>query len=267
MNTSVLSAKYSDSKSHFSSHYHDCHEIFYITKGNATFNIGSKVYYAKPYQIIIISRYENHSIRIDSEDYERYTLRISPCVSIDNPEFQNLYSVLENRPESFRHVTDVSSDKEYFGALFLKIKEEFEAQSEYKNEMLDMYLRQILIGLYRVDFGLFSPIGNENAKIIQQIQRQFQQDCAAKYSLSLLASQYGISVYHLSHQFKDVTGYSIMNYLLSCRIANAKRLLAKTTLSISEIASECGFPDSSNFSRKFREETGFTPSDFRSEGR
>ena len=260
---SILSVKFSDSKSNFSSHYHDCHELFYVTKGKADFIIGSKTYTAQPFQIIIISRYENHSVHILSDDYERYTLRISPNTAADNPEFQSLYSVLENRPESFCHVTDVSVKKDYFDALFAKLKGEFDSASEYRVEMSDMYLRQILIGLFRLEPSLFSSACDETAKIIQNIQSKFQKDCAKKYSLFTLSSQYGISIYHLSHQFKNVTGYSVMNYLLSCRIANAKRLLVKTALDIGDIAGECGFNDSANFSRKFKEETGCSPSEFR----
>ena len=72
-----------------------------------------------------------------------------------------------------------------------------------------------------------------------------------------------MSASHLSHIFKSVAGVSTMAYLKACRIAAAKRYLAQTELPVGEIVERCGFSDSSNFSRTFREQTGMSPSEFR----
>ena len=98
---------------------------------------------------------------------------------------------------------------------------------------------------------------------VEEIQRQFENDIVRAYSLIELADEYHISKYYLSHIFKTVTGYSVMDYLKVLRIAKAKALIAKTTMSISEIVETCGFSDSSNFSRDFKSNTGLSPSDFR----
>jgi YesN/AraC family two-component response regulator len=54
-----------------------------------------------------------------------------------------------------------------------------------------------------------------------------------------------------------------MEYLQSCRMANAKQLLAETEFCIGEIVEKCGFCDNSNFSRTFKKLNGLSPSDFR----
>ena len=82
-----------------------------------------------------------------------------------------------------------------------------------------------------------------------------------------LAKKYNLSISSLSHQFKKITGMSVMNYLLSCRIAGAKNLLAKTDLSIGEITELCGFSDNSNFSRTFKKLNGISPTRFRNSNR
>ncbi|MBQ8793661.1 MAG: helix-turn-helix transcriptional regulator, partial [Clostridia bacterium] len=56
---------------------------------------------------------------------------------------------------------------------------------------------------------------------------------------------------------------SVMDYLLSCRIAAAKNMLAKTDKSISEIVESCGFSDNSNFNRTFKKLNNMSPSEFR----
>ena len=118
--------------------------------------------------------------------------------------------------------------------------------------------------IYRRNPENFSPFDEEKFDIIFEIQKQFESNCKIAYSLNELAKQYHISASTLSHQFKRITGFSVFEYLYSCRIASAKYYLTKTDLSIAEIVEECGFGDNSNFSRTFKKRTGMTPSKFRS---
>ncbi len=68
---------------------------------------------------------------------------------------------------------------------------------------------------------------------------------------------------YLSHLFKKETGFSLTNYVIYERIAEAKKLLAGTDRSIGDIAISCGFQNISYFSRQFKNFTGVTPREFR----
>ena len=63
--------------------------------------------------------------------------------------------------------------------------------------------------------------------------------------------------------FKKDMGVSIIDYLLSRRIAEAKKLLIEGTFSLSEIAKQTGFSDSNYFTRVFKKRTGYTPTEYR----
>ena len=73
----ILSAKYSEQPIGMSNHYHDCHQILYIVSGKVIAKIGEKEYCAEDGSVLILSRFEEHSIRLISSEYKRYTLRIS----------------------------------------------------------------------------------------------------------------------------------------------------------------------------------------------
>ncbi|MNU07967.1 HTH-type transcriptional activator RhaS [compost metagenome] len=52
-------------------------------------------------------------------------------------------------------------------------------------------------------------------------------------------------------------------YLINLRVEKARRLLEKTSMSIAEIAYECGFAHQEHLTRLFRRQTGTTPAAYR----
>ena len=110
---------------------------------------------------------------------------------------------------------------------------------------------------------LFVSAASANLSTVDQIKELFESADSAPYTLESLADRFHLSPFYLSHLFKNVTGISVMNYLLSCRMAHAKRLLADSDCSVDKIVSSCGFSDASNFCRIFKKQTGMTPGMFR----
>ena len=78
-----------------------------------------------------------------------------------------------------------------------------------------------------------------------------------------LAAMVYLTPDYLSHLFKHETGFSLTNYIIYERIEEAKRLLAGTRQSISDIATQCGFQNISYFSKQFKRFAGMTPREFR----
>ncbi len=82
-------------------------------------------------------------------------------------------------------------------------------------------------------------------------------------SLVKLSDEFGVSIYSLSRLFKEQTGIGYKEYVTAKRIEFSKYLLLSTQLSISEIAAQSGFIDSSSFSRMFKNNCGVSPQKFR----
>ena len=78
-----------------------------------------------------------------------------------------------------------------------------------------------------------------------------------------LAAYACVSERHLNRCFLQETGLTPLNYLNRFRIQQAKLLLRKNQLSITEVAGEVGFSESSHFSRIFRREAGVSPSAYK----
>ncbi len=78
-------------------------------------------------------------------------------------------------------------------------------------------------------------------------------------TLDTLASHFGRSRSYISHLFKKMTGESLRSYCNSLKLLSASKLLIGTEMSVTEIAFETGFQDTSYFVKLFKERYGKTP--------
>lgn len=99
-------------------------------------------------------------------------------------------------------------------------------------------------------------------KIVHCMEFVYSNMCE-KINFTKLAEKYDMSYSDFLRKFKEYSGFSPSEYLLYCRLQNAKKLLLKGEEKITVIALECGFFDSSHFTKAFRKEFGISPNDFR----
>ena len=83
------------------------------------------------------------------------------------------------------------------------------------------------------------------------------------YAIERLAVQCGQSVSAFVLNFKRLTGFTPILFLIECRVEAAKKLLSNTRLSATEIAMRLGYCSPSFFSTQFRSVTGLSPKAWR----
>ena len=82
-------------------------------------------------------------------------------------------------------------------------------------------------------------------------------------SLQALANESGYSRVHFVRMFRTATGYSPHSYLLNLKLERAQQLLRNPSMSLIDIALDCGFSSHSHMSRLFHKIVGVTPSAYR----
>jgi signal transduction histidine kinase/DNA-binding response OmpR family regulator/ligand-binding sensor domain-containing protein len=106
------------------------------------------------------------------------------------------------------------------------------------------------------------PIGEEIflQKVVGLIEKNLD---AEKLNSVMLAQNLNMSESQLYRKIKALSDKSISVFIRSTRLSVAKKQLRNTSLTISEIAYQCGFNNPIWFSSSFKQEFGVSPSKFR----
>jgi AraC family transcriptional regulator len=82
-------------------------------------------------------------------------------------------------------------------------------------------------------------------------------------ALKEVARECGLSVGHFSHAFRRTLGVAPHKWLVEQRIVLSKEKLRDDGLSLSDVATECGFGDQSHLTRVFTQTVGVSPGAWR----
>ncbi|MDU0202286.1 MULTISPECIES: response regulator transcription factor [Paenibacillus] len=102
--------------------------------------------------------------------------------------------------------------------------------------------------------------------VIEQVQQFVAANLAKDITLTDAAALVHLNPSYLSQLFKQQTGGKFVDYVILMRMEEAKRLLIKTALRVSEIAERLGYGDIAYFSNTFKKLTGSTPLEYRKSG-
>ncbi|WP_088348907.1 MULTISPECIES: GlxA family transcriptional regulator [Rhodomicrobium] len=95
--------------------------------------------------------------------------------------------------------------------------------------------------------------------LVQRVLLVMQRHLDAPLTISRIARLVGLDKRRIERRFRAVFGRSPSEVYTEMRLGQARYLIETTGRSITAIAAECGFCDSSHLSRTFRRKYGLTP--------
>ena len=98
---------------------------------------------------------------------------------------------------------------------------------------------------------------------LSRVVERLKADPAAPLSLGECARLADVHPVYLARVFRKTYGMSLGEYQRQAKLRHAVRLLASSSPSLVEIASDCGFFDQSHLTKLLRRSTGFTPKELR----
>lgn len=261
----------------FRYHSHDKYEIYYFHGGKCKYLIGDHIYHLQEDDLIIMNGLTLHRAYPEPGiAYERSVIEFSSewlrpiLTNLNVPELLDPFNQLSNTLFHIRDKEKSAEVKELMKKMAKTVQssnQQNKMENRLKNGELTTMLVQLLFKIFDLSKQLLQnnvPVESDKnihvKKMIEWIDIHF----CNPITLDDIAHHLNISKYYMSRIFKDVTGYTIMQYIMSCRINRAKYLLEiHPDKSILEVSLESGFEDSSHFSRFFRKQMKLTPTEYR----
>lgn len=247
-------------------HFHTFYELCVMLCPNTQHILEGKPYSLQTFDIIGIPPNLLHMTHYPEGDpCKRLIVRFSLPGQVNGlgNEYQQLLQVFHQETPIFRFAPEVQQK------LFRRLNDIF-LLAQKKDPMRDLMIHvkfvEFLTLLYlNQSSNLYA---NETAmtateKKMYAIASYIHAHYAEELSLEMLAQKFFISSYYLSHQFKDVTGFTLTDYIQMTKVRNVQAMLLNTQSPITEVAMTCGFNSFSQFNRVFRKHIGLSPSEYR----
>lgn len=242
-------------------HVHGTYEMLYLFSGERSFFINDRTLKMKVGDIVLISPNILHrAIDAGHQECEGILLYfhedyLANACTIN----QTFLKLFENE---YLLISLPINERDYIEEIFKNMLQELQTENTGYELLLYNGLIQILVFLLRYIkqnntriFDYPSPIHEKISEIVRYINSHYMEPL----SLTSLADSYYISPVYLSKVFKEATSYTLIEYINTVRIKEAKKLLMKSKKKVVKIAEEVGFGSITNFGRVFKEITGHPP--------
>jgi len=238
------------------SHFHGAAELVRITEGTVAVAVNTRQLQCEKGDLLYIPPYCVHSI-VSREEAELeglvFDLSLLPTV----PEQQ----LSRDRVQEFV----IRSGSEAYAGL----AEGFSEGVRVYGENSGTYRWEMLSALYKITAMLLRYYGadgeaEDRLLRVQPVIDHIRTHYGETISLTQLCEPAHVCRDHLIRLFKAATNKTPMEYLMDVRLEEAMKLLVDTELSVSQVATRCGFGSSSYMARQFRSRLGTTPLAYRS---
>ncbi len=247
-------------------------EILHIIKGSYLFEINLEEHLLQQGDLCFLNSEDLHQITGQTQCAMHDVLIFNPRIldfSYPDELEEQVISPFLHRKLNFPHILR-TNDERYCEILpliqrlmELSIQESSDWYVRCKLHLLKllqvMYQKQLLLP---ADTSL-SSADKQKIDRYKAIISYMEQHFAEPVTLQELADLIPCNSQYLCRFFREITGTSPIQFLISLRTEHACVLLKDTTKSILEISLECGFDNVSYFIRKFRELKGCTPREYR----
>ncbi len=234
--------------------WHKNPEIIYITDGDGSVQCGSQCYNAHKGDIFVINTETIHNV-LSSGNMGYYFIIIDEefCrdngIELESYRFEPLVSDKEAERTAAR-IIDIYQKRDTDNPMLCAAK-------------LRCAVMEMLVGLCE-HHAEYIPekktIGNSDIyvrKAIVFISENYNRQLTADE----IASNIGITKFHLVREFKKYTGETVISHLNKVRCTKARQMILGG-YTVTQAAIECGFESVSYFSQKFKRIMGLSPREY-----
>ncbi|HHV50923.1 MAG TPA: AraC family transcriptional regulator [Clostridiales bacterium] len=233
-------------------HWHENIEILYFRQGSADVYCDTVPYSLAEGEIIVINSGALHSI------YSKAPECCYDCLIVDKNLLQDAGFPLDEV-----HLTNIVKDS-ICGKYFDEISQELEAKEAYYKIAVKSSILRLFTRLYRISEKSSVPAAQSPGKKLEMVRRAvsyIRQHYREEITIDDICRHVGFSKYYFCHEFKKITGKTVIDTINFLRCSHARSLLETGLYNVAESAENSGFSNISYFTRTYKKYMGILPSE------
>jgi len=240
-------------------HFQYCDEITYAISGSAFFYSGDHCEEVKSGQVHFIKKGQPHKIIAGEDSNFRYI-----CIGFLASETGMTEPYFKIRNKCSRFVKNDDGSIRRLSELLLN---EFYMDDAHIDNMINLYLFQILISLVRIYEGSLSHMDKKSNSVtsyaVYSALRYIDREYIYITSVKNVAKALSYNEYYLSHIFSEKVGMSMKEYITKKKLQAAAQMLKTTELSIGDISDYFNFSNHHTFRQAFKKVYNMSPGEYR----
>ena len=233
------------------------YQLLYVANGKARFSVNGQTISVPQGHIVIY-------YPLESQRYS-YDLCDSPDIYWLHFTGTDVSDILFNLGLAPQKMFEIDI-KHGYAVLFDHIIQELQLKRRHHSELCNAYFYELLILMSRRTLEGITDASPHNEQVSAAVKR-FHTLFNEPFCLEEYAAQCHISPCWFTRIFHREMGLSPIQYLTDVRLNKAKELLASSSYTIGEIAEMVGYQNQLYFSRLFKSNCGFTPTEYRKQAK
>ena len=240
----------------FIMHIHDLCEMLCFVSGEADFIVEGNSYKMQSGCIVIARASESHKINIKGcETYERYVINFSPKYLLNCGFSPEILKAFEDRKLGEKNVY---FPDELAGIYPIEFFRNFFYDSKHNN-WEDVFKARLTALLCSLNSAFHNKSGNSgNRYTYNELIDYVNKNLFGDVSLKKISCDLHLSVSQINRNFKELTGSTVHNYVISKRLIAAQKMINEGK-NANEACRLSGFNDYSAFFRIYKKRFGIAP--------
>ena len=240
-------------------HSHTKYEILYMIEGEATFSIGGTEYEMKPHTLLFIPPNVFHGIHVLTDArYDRYTVHFDPAY-LSHEHRALLLSRLPDKSGSSCCLYNMGDS----GVLdMLRQFDDLDnSPPALHKPLIPIFLHALIARILIKMPHTKEENGERNqsqAPLKSALLDYIDDHFTEPITLDMLSSRFYVSKSQLNQTFRQMTGTTIIDYIIRKRIAYAQQLLLNGVSAL-QASTTAGFGDYTSFYRAYKKHFGCAP--------
>ena len=236
------------------------HLLYVVLGGSVKLTCGRQTWTVGKNEMILLRRAQ--SVSYEKQGSEETGLFESQLFAIND---ELLKDFLTSQQVQIPQMTEelgaqVSPMSDRLVAYCWSLSPYFNDPSQVNPGLLRLKVMELLYNVMDCSKNIFRQMLQLRQPVKTDIHRVVEENYTSPISLDELAYLSGRSLLSFKREFQDIYGESPARWIREKRLSKAQQMLRSSSLSVADVAYSLGFENPTHFSRIFKQQYGYAPS-------